>query len=254
MRERTLVIAHRGASGVAPENTMAAFVQAFTLGADMIELDVHLSRDGEVVVIHDDTLERCTNGRGYVVDHTLAELKKLDAGSWFGAGFAGERVPSLDEVLLWAKDKIRVNIEIKIGHLGPYSMDELADRTLARVEERGMVEQVLFSSFYPPALERIKAANSRAQVALLLNRPWRDVEEVILTPYATLNCARDTLTREAVLAAQRRGFKLNVWTVNEEREMAWFLELAVDGIITNYPERLIKLLPVGSLKTHELTN
>src|ERR1700716_3392227 len=112
-RGRVWVVGHRGAMGHCPENTLASFERGLELGADWIELDVHLSRDGALIVIHDETVDRTTNGRGLVCEHTLAELKELDAGAWFGASFAGERVPSLDEVLVWARSKAAVlDIEI----------------------------------------------------------------------------------------------------------------------------------------------
>src|SRR5918911_3997990 len=113
-RGRVWVVGHRGAMGHCPENTPASFERGLELGADWIELDVHLSRDGALVVIHDETVDRTTNGHGAVRDHTLAELEALDAGSWFGADYAGQRIPTLDEVLTWARrrDTI-VDIEIK---------------------------------------------------------------------------------------------------------------------------------------------
>jgi len=237
----TLVIAHRGFSGAAPENTMAAFAGALACGADMIELDVHLSADGEVAVIHDDTLERTTSGSGLVADYPLAALRGFDAGGWFGMEVAGEKIPALEEVLAFCKGKILVNIEIKLGYLGSYTMDDLALRTLAQVEGRGMLEEVLFSSFYPPALMQIKLKNRKAEVALLLNSPWPESVEAASGRYAVLNCRKDTLSTETIQGAKRRGFILNVWTVNDEAEMGWFLRQGVGGIITNYPDRLKNL-------------
>ncbi len=238
----TLVIAHRGFSGAAPENTLAAFAGAVACGADMIELDVHLSADGEVAVIHDDTLERTTSGSGLVADYPLAALRGFDAGGWFGREFAGEKIPALEEVLAFCKGKILVNIEIKLGYLGSYTMDDLACRTLAKVQEAGMLNGVLFSSFYPPALKRIKQENGRAEVALLLNSPWPESEEALSGLYPVLNCGRGTLSAETIEEAGRRGFILNVWTVNDEAEMSWFLARGVSGIITNHPDRLRALM------------
>ena len=132
------VTAHRGFSGENPENTLASFRAAIAAGADMVELDVHLTRDNELVVIHDDTLERTTDGKGNVADKTLAELKRLDAGFKFNPRFAGERIPTLTEVLDVTRGRILVNIELKKGKNFPYTMEELADRTLAVVEKAGM--------------------------------------------------------------------------------------------------------------------
>ena len=128
-----MVVAHRGFSGAAPENTLAAFRMAIEAGSDMIELDVHLSKDGKVVVIHDETQERTTNGQGRVADRPLKEIKGLDAGSWFSPPFAGERIPTLQEVLSLAQGKVPVNIEIKNPTHGKYDITELAEKALLEV-------------------------------------------------------------------------------------------------------------------------
>jgi glycerophosphoryl diester phosphodiesterase len=240
-----LVIAHRGFSGAAPENTLAAFEKAMEAGSDMIELDVHLSSDGQVVVIHDDTLNRTTNGKGKVSHHTLLKLKQLDAGSWFGSQFSGEKIPTLKEVLELARGRILVNIELKMGDMGPYrySMKDLADRSLDEVEKGGMVDQVLFSSLDPSPLERIKERNSRIRVALLYNKPWSSPNEVIGgKPFPILNCRKSVLTEANISKAHQEGIKVNVYTLNTDEEMEQFLHRGVDGIITDHPDRLINIL------------
>src|SRR5690606_9559351 len=146
-----MVIAHRGFSGAAPENTLAAFRKGIEIGSDMIELDVHLSRDGELVVIHDETLERTTNGKGRVADNTLMELKDLDAGSSFAPQFSGEKIPTLIEVIELAKGRVLVNIEIKNPTHQRYSITELAEKTLREVKKAGMIDKFIFSSFNPAA-------------------------------------------------------------------------------------------------------
>ena len=130
-----LVIAHRGFSGAAPENTLAAFKKAMEVDSDMMELDVRFSKDGQVVVMHDDTLDRTTNGRGKVSDYTLKELKQFDAGSWFAPQFAGEQIPTLVEVLEFAKGRIPVNFEIKDESPSRYKITDLADRALQEVKK-----------------------------------------------------------------------------------------------------------------------
>ena len=144
-----LVVAHRGFSGAAPENTLAAFRKAIEAGSDMIELDIQLSKDGKIVVIHDETLERTTDGQGRVADRTFPEIRKLDAGSWFGSQFSGEKIPTLQEVLELAKGKVLVNIEIKNPAHGQYPITELADQGLEAVKKAGMLNRVIFSSFNP---------------------------------------------------------------------------------------------------------
>jgi glycerophosphoryl diester phosphodiesterase len=237
-----LVIAHRGASGTAPENTMAAFRKAILLGADMIELDVHLSRDGEVMVIHNDSVDEKTDGRGQVADLSTAALKKLDAGSWFSPEFAGEEIPTLAEVLEHCRGQILLNVEIKAGYLGGFSMDDLVDRTLGVVREARLIDHVLFSSFYEPSLQRIRQIQPEAGVALLLDQPIPDWAETESFPYRILNCRRNRVTKASIDKARRRGCRVNIWTVNDEEELAWFIRAQVDGIFTDYPERLIRLL------------
>jgi glycerophosphoryl diester phosphodiesterase len=242
-RHPIVVTAHRGFSGKAPENTLAAFRTAIEAGCDMIELDVHLTRDGEVVVIHDDTLERTTSGRGTVAGKTLAELRGLDAGAWFDSRFSGERIPALAEVLALARGRIRINIELKRGKNFPYTMEELADRTLSVVETAGMVDRVLFSSFAPAAVDRIRVRNPLLSVALIVEKPWRKPEEAGGGKiYPVLNCRTTVLNGENIRRAHARGIRVHVWTVNTEQEMARFISLGVDGIITNHPDRLIALM------------
>jgi glycerophosphoryl diester phosphodiesterase len=237
------VTAHRGFSGKAPENTLAAFRAAIDAGCDMVELDVHLSRDNQVVVIHDDTLERTTSGRGSVADRTYEELKLLDAGSWFDPRFSGERIPALAEVLLMARNKILVNIELKKGKNFPYTMEELADRTLREVEIAGMLDQVLFSSFDRAAIDRIREKNPLLPVALITNKPWAKPEDAGGGKwYPTLNCRIDILNEGNIRLAHSGGIRIHAWTVNEQEAMKKAIALGVDGIITNHPDRLILIL------------
>ena len=146
---RVTVSAHRGASGYAPENTLAAFRLAHELDADMVEFDVHLTADDRLVVIHDDTLERTTTGSGYVRDHTWAEISKLDAGAWYGPQFAGERVPLLDDALAWADDAgMPLSIEMKRPNeaLNRAPYPDLAARVIERVQAYGLANRVLLFS------------------------------------------------------------------------------------------------------------
>lgn len=237
------VIAHRGFSGIAPENTLAAFKKAIEAGSDMIELDVRLSLDGEVVVIHDESLERTTNGKGKVIESTLQELKRLDAGSKFQSSFSGETIPSLREVLQWANRKISLNIELKKGDYGRWTLPDLAFRTLQEVEKAGMNGQVLFSSFDSFALETVLKRKSGIPVAYLYNRPWNVPREVTGgRPYPILNCRKSILTRENISRAHQEGIRVGVYTLNTDEEMERFIDLEVNAIITDFPDRLIKIL------------
>jgi glycerophosphoryl diester phosphodiesterase len=242
-RHCILVTAHRGFSGRAPENTLAAFRAAIAAGCDMIELDVHLSRDKRLVVIHDDTLKRTTDGRGEVADRSLRELRQLDAGAWFASGFAGERIPTLEEVLALARSRIGLNIELKNGPALPYTMEALADRAWDEVSRLGMRDQVLFSSFAPAAIDRILAHDAAQPVALITSRPWRTPEEA--SPdrrYPRLNCLFRRLDAGNVALAHAAGIRVQAWTVNTRPAMQRLIALGIDGIISNHPDRLVRIL------------
>jgi len=194
-------------------------------------------------VIHDETLERSTSGQGRVVDYTLQELKKLDAGSRFRAEFSGERIPTLPEVLDLAKGRVLVNIEIKNPDHGQYPIIDLTDKGLKEVKKAGMIDRVIFSSFNPLSLEYIEKTEPRARVAFLYHRPWNSLPEITgEKKYRVLNLRNIHLTREKVDKIRRGGMKLNVYTVNREEELEQFVKWGVDGIITNYPDRLIQIL------------
>jgi len=238
-----LVIAHRGFSGQYPENTIVAFQKAIDLGCDMIELDVHFSKDNEIVVIHDDKLDRTTNGKGRVYDFSLKEIRNLDAGSWFGSNFSGEKVPTLKEVLQMAKDKIPVNIEIKSPKERQYPTEELAERALKVVKDAGMLHQVNFFSFDPSALRRIKEKEPKAWITLIYGKEWKILREVTGgEDYPILGLRDKTLAKDDIAKIHQQGSQIYIWTVDNPAEMEKFIAWRVDGIITNHPDRLIKAL------------
>jgi glycerophosphoryl diester phosphodiesterase len=231
---RPLLIAHRGASGTRPENTLAAFRQAVALGADMIELDVQLTRDGEVVVFHDHSVERTTDGRGGVRSHTLAELRGLDAGSWFGAAYRGERVPTLAEVL--REIPLPVNVELK-----PTGEEGLEARTLAVVEAAGATGRVVFSSFLEAALVRLRGSSATAAIAVLwetgdLPNGLARMERVAAR---ALHLRKDAATPEVLARLQALGVPVRVWTVNDQAEMERLAAGGIEGVFTDYPERFL---------------
>lgn len=239
----TRVIAHRGFSGEFPENTRIAFQKAIEVGSDMIELDIRFSKDGRLVVMHDATLERTTNGEGKVADYTLKELKELDAGSKFSPRFAGEKVPTLQEILELAKDRVPVNIEMKNQDPGRLPIEELAARALGEVKKAGMERQVIFSSFYPSALERIRELDPRLWVAFLYHRHWNSISEASAgRSFSVLNLRSQFLTKSKIAKIREAGIRINVYTVNAEDELEQFVRWGVDGIITNHPDKLIRIL------------
>jgi len=229
-----LVIAHRGASGTCPENTLVAFRRAAELGAHMIELDVQLTRDHEVVVMHDWTLDRTTDGTGAVGAFTFAELQCLDAGVWFDARFRGERVPSLAEVL--AAVALPVNVELK-----PVGDDGLVERALAVVDAAAAGARVVFSSFDASSLVRLRGRAPGARIGVL----WEDApidEAVRLAERVgarTLHVRKDAITAAVVAAARAGGLGVLGWTVNDPRDYDRLDAAGVDGVFTDFPERFL---------------
>lgn len=231
-----LVIGHRGASAYAPENTLSAFERAVALGADGVELDAKLTADGQIVVIHDQTLERTTNGAGKVRQKTLAELRGLDAGSWFGAAFAGELIPTLEQVLETVGGKILVDIELT-NYATPF--DPLPERAAELVRRMGLQDRVIFTSFFPTNLYRARrvlpqvAAGQLAWVGRLgaLTRGWlgRQVAPRWSVPYYT------DLSAAYIRQQHLRNRRVIAWTVNQPEDAARLLAWGVDGIITDDP-------------------
>lgn len=239
-------IAHRGASAAAPENTLAAFERALELGADGIELDVRLSADRVPVVIHDATVDATTDGSGRVANMTVAQLQRLDAGSWFGLSYADLRIPTLEEVLAAVGSELLVNIELKGSGL--------AGRRLVRavvelVEGFRLTERVLISSFNPLHLVHVHRAAPGIPTGLLYSGRFFPVfaQAVSPQPYAALHPGVAVLDRKHVDWIRRHDYRVHVWTVDNPSDMRRLISWGVDAIITNVPHLLHKLLqPAGS--------
>jgi glycerophosphoryl diester phosphodiesterase len=233
---RPLVIAHRGAARRAPENTLTAFRLAAELGADAIELDARLTADGEVVALHDRLLDRTTNGSGPVSERTCQELQALDAGAKFGLPFAGERIPTLDQVLEAVGGRLLINLELK-NYETPF--DRLVPQTVARVRAHGLQRRVLLSCFSPISLWTAALIAPEIPRALLLyaGQPrWMQAAFSRLTP-CQADHPQDAMADAAALQAlHRRGRRVNVWTVNHPERMRELLRLGSDGLITDAPE------------------
>jgi glycerophosphoryl diester phosphodiesterase len=245
-RNQTLNIAHRGASAAAPANTLAAFEKAIELGADGIELDVHLSADGVPVVIHDAAVDATTDGNGRVAEMTLAQLKQLDAGSWFDPAFAGERIPTLEEVLEAVESRLLLNVELKSTGLWG---DELEQAVVAQVKQSGLDERVLFSSFNPFSLRRIKRIAPHIPIGLLyvpsLPLFLYQVLLAALVPHEACHPGYATVDARYIAWARKRGYQVNVWTVDDPDEMRRLIGLGVDGVITNVPDVLRSVLEMN---------
>ncbi|MBB4825193.1 glycerophosphoryl diester phosphodiesterase [Sporosarcina luteola] len=233
------LVAHRGWSGRAPENTMAAIMMA--LGNDTveaIELDVHLSKDGVPVVIHDFTLERTTDGSGLVGDHTVEELQQLDAGYWFNGRFAYERIPTLEDVLLLAKGRKRLLVELK-QKAGYYA--GLEENVVELIQRHGMTEEVLVISFDHMSLQQVKALDPSIAVGpLFLGLPTLIAEQVRQVRASYIGMHHEFLTKEIVEAVQPLGIELGVWTVDTAEDQERLKNLSDSLVITtNHPERLV---------------
>ncbi len=238
----TRVIAHRGFSRAAPENTLAAVRAAIDVGADMAEIDVTLTSDGQVVVIHDTTLERTTNGGGEVLQFSLADLRQLDAGSWFSRSFAGEPIPTLDAMLAEVDDRILLNVEIKSEAVGLGVVEKVA----AAIRARGMTNEVVVSSFSPTALEKMHRLAPEIRTAVLYNidlHVGMDAVEIVTGVGASaFNIKRVRLTPEMLRRCHENGTPVAVYTVNKKRHMRKTIKLGVDAIFTDHPDRLLEVL------------
>ena len=233
---RTMIQAHRGASKKFPENTLEAFSCAVEIGADAIELDVHLSKDGEIVVAHDARLERVSNGTGYINDYTLKELKSLNFGKLFPDSPAC-RIPTLSEVFSLIKPSaLTVNIELKTTErLYP----ELPEKLIALAGEYAMDDRIIYSSFNHYSLQHIKKINARAKIGLLYELamvdPWvyaAYVSAAAIHPHYYVIAGLP----ETVKNCHENGIKVNVWTVDDPDAIKLMLKCEVDSIITNRPD------------------
>ncbi len=240
--DRPLVFGHRGASHAAPQNTLAAFRRAVEMGADGVELDVHLSADGVPVVIHDEKVDGTTDGQGLVTAKPLAELKELDAGSKFDPKFAGERIPTLEEVLAEVGNRLRVNIELK-----DYSWSDrgLESRVAALVQRMGLAERVWFSSFNPAGLMRVRKYAPTIPCGMLYDEtmplPLRNLWLAPLTPHEALHPHYSMITEAWARKTHRLGLWISTWTVDDPEVALKMAEWKVNVVITNEPDRILAL-------------
>jgi len=267
--DAAMIWAHRGFSGIAPENTIVAAREAFAAGADGWELDVAASSDGELVVIHDDGLERTTDAKlrfpdrspWSVYDFTLEELRSLDAGFWYAAAdrfgqvasgrvdarrlasYALERLPTLREALEFTKARAwKVNVEIKDA-TGRACDAWIVEKTVALIRELGLVDSVLLSSFNHEYLRRARKADPALALAALVEKDPPDPVALLRELGArALNPRLASLKEATVRALRAAGFEVNVWTVDEPADMRRLLDWGVTGLITDFPDRAVGLL------------
>ena len=235
---KTLNIAHRGANTVAPENTLVAFREALAIGVDGFELDIQLSGDNVPVVIHDEKLERTTNGKGLVKDHSLAALKELDAGAWFAPRYEGERIPTLEEVFAeFAHTDLLFNLELKSGIVLYPGLEEAV---IKLVEKYNLLEQTIISSFNHYSLVECRKLNPEMRTGILyyagLYEPWNYAKA--LGCYSVHPLFYHLQHPELVKGFKENNLPLFTWTVNEPLYMEMLVAGGIEGIITDEPAEL----------------
>lgn len=248
--EGPMNIAHRGAREQAPENTLVAFSLAHELGADGVELDTQLTSDGEIVIIHNQTVDKTTNGFGEVRHLTLDQIKSLDAGSWFDRRFANLRIPTLEEVIAVLDAKMVINIELKTFGL---NNGDLAQKIVNLVHRKEIAQRVIISSFNPLELIKVRRMAPSLHTGLIYaaNSPWlltkAGLRSVLGTGLSTalrpaaLHPHRRLVTPSFMRWAHDQSYRVNTWTVNEPAEMQRMIRLGVDTIMTDRPDNLHRI-------------
>lgn len=232
-------IAHRGASGYAPENTMAAFRKGFEMKADYIEIDVQMTKDGHLVVIHDTTVDRTTDGTGKVGSLTLEEIRELDAGSFFGEDFAGEPIPTFEEVLDEFRGKTGILIELKAPELYPGIEKKVAEALQDRNMDKPNNEKIIVQSFNFDSMKKMNELLPDLPIGVLTGNK-NDLTDEKLEEFATyadyVNPSQNLVTKELVESIHDLDMQISVWTVRKPEEVEPLLEAGVDDIITDYPD------------------
>lgn len=241
-----VIIAHRGASAYAPENTLVAVQMAMDMRAEMVEVDILLSKDGVPVLLHDPSLDRTTSGQGLVTDLTLEELKKLDAGSWFSEEFKGETIPTVEELLELVKGKMSVNLEIKTQAVTDVVEGGIVQKVVDLVRKHGMEKHVIFSSFDPRVIRQLKDYAPEIPGAILYDaelygdkHPVDIVKELRADAF---NCSWKEIRQDWLDTLHSHNIPVNIYTVNSDTLMHQMLDMGVDGIFTDYPDILLQVL------------
>jgi glycerophosphoryl diester phosphodiesterase len=231
-----LIIGHRGASGHAPENTLAAFKKAVALGATFVETDLQLSRDAHFVAMHDATVNRTTNGQGAVHDMTLAELRRLDAGSWFGSEFAGERIPTLEELLEFSK-KNDVVFYLEVKPAGSWGGEHAL---VGALRLSGEIPRTVVISFDATIVLSLRKIEATLMTGLLYDGQLENpIDKAVEIGARQLVVRGDLVTPAMIAAARKKDLQVVCWTVNQPAHMRMLMAAGVDGIMSDYPDRLV---------------
>lgn len=241
-QQKMVNVAHRGASGHAPENTMSAFQKGFEMKADYIEIDVQMTKDGELVVIHDTTVDRTTDGTGKVRDLTFEEIRQLDAGSWYGEAFTGEKVPTFEEVIDAFRGKVGILIELKSPELYPGMEKKIADALMERNMHGSNNGKVILQSFNHESMKKSKELLPNLPHGVLAGAGWKNVTEEQLAQFAAyadyFNPTMSIVTDELVSEVHEAGMKIYPYTSRTQEQALRLFDLKVDGIITDYTEHV----------------
>ncbi|MFC2159034.1 glycerophosphodiester phosphodiesterase [Acidobacteriota bacterium] len=229
------ITAHRGASAYTPENTLIAYQTAMDMGADRAELDVWLSKDGEVVLMHDEELLKTTGAEGMVWELTLDELKKLEAGAWFSEKFRGETIPTLREVIHLVRGEMKLNIEVKTSQPEP----RIAQKVVDLVRSENFIDHCIVTSFDREVIEDVKRIAPEITTGFIFDEDYP--EDVMKGNWDILSCSHEIATKAFVKETHRNGKRIHVWTINDEAQIRHFTRLNVDGIITDKPDLAKKL-------------
>jgi len=235
-------IAHRGSSGSYPENTEIAFEKAIESRVDMIEMDCQLSKDGHIVVFHDERLNRTAKTRGWVMGKNLNQLKKLDVGAWFKKAFKGQRILTLEEAMEIVGGKVDINLDIKTVPKGLLGIELKILFTLSHFDYFG---RSVLSSFDFRTLQRIRELAPEARIGILYRKGMKEdpLQMAWKVRAYSLHLQKDCANRDLIQQSRNLGLKTFVWTVNEVRDMEKFLSLGADGIISDFPEKFWKIRP-----------
>ena len=234
---KVLVTAHRGASGYAPENTIASMKTAINMKADYAELDVQETSDGEIILLHDDDLSRTAGCKKNIWETTYDELNMLDAGKWFDEKYKHEPVPKLLDVIDLVRGRMKLNIELKTnGH-----EKQLAERTVKIVKDADFCDDCCFTSFDYNQIKRVKEIDSSLKCGLIFNVLPTD-KDVFKSDFEILSVHYSLVDADFVAKAKTNNKEVHVWTVNDEKEMKRLTQLGVTSIITNYPDKLRLIL------------
>lgn len=232
-------VAHRGATGYAPENTIAAFDLAVEMKADYIEIDVQRSKDGKLVLIHDTTVDRTTDGTGKVGDLTFDQLRSLDAGSWKGEQFVGEQIPTFEEILERYHGKVGILIELKTPELYPGIEEQVAKALKERNLDKPQNEKIIIQSFNFESMKKVNDLLPKVPVGVLTSNRADTTAEALqeFSTYADwFNPSYGIVTEELVNQVHSLGMKIGSWTVRSQEAADFLFEMNVDAIITDYPD------------------